>query len=254
MGLKDWLFGRGETGDQADGGKPKGDKTILKLQKKLMNKWVQTMERKRVISALADIGTDEAITVMLGRFTYVTDGSIVDEDEKEIVYEIIRSMGDRAIPALAAFVKSEIAIYWPLKALTEIAGEDAAVRVLLEALATIADRLGRSMERMTNIVSCFRDYQHPDVLSKLIELSTDEEEEIRFLAVDGLSTFDNYQEAVEAIIQRLVDDQETTRVRTFIMDMLIERRWKVKRYKKELAGKLPETYFIDDTGVVQRRY
>jgi hypothetical protein len=37
------------------------------------------------------------------------------------------------------------------------------------------------------------------------------------------------------------------------MDMLLERKWKVKRFKKELAGKIPESYFVDDTGVVQRK-
>jgi HEAT repeat protein len=109
------------------------------------------------------------------------------------------------------------------------------------------------MERMTNLVSCLRDFKRPEVLQKLMALAHDESEEIRFLAVDGLSAFDDHSEAVDAIIERLLDEQETVRVKTFIMDLLLERKWKVKKYKKDLAGKLPESYFIDDTGIIQRR-
>lgn len=255
MGFLDW-FSRKK--DVADGGdaEPAGfaDKNVAKLYKKLMNKWYQTLERKRVIQLLANMGSDEAITALLGRFTYVTDGSIVDEDEKSLVYEILLDLGQRAVPSLHAFVQSEPAIYWPLKALTEIEGEAAAVDTLLAALDGITDRWDRSMERMNSLVSSLRDYQDDRVLAKLADLSTDDNEEIRFLAVDGLSMFDSRQEAVDAIIERLLDDEETTRVKTFIMDMLMERKWRVKKYKKELSGKLPETYFIDDTGIIQRKY
>jgi hypothetical protein len=254
MGFLDWLRGNKGEDELLEGEQPRFNKTVTKLHKKLMNKYVQTLERKRIIGTLADIGSDDAITALLGRFTYVTDGSIVDEDEKELTYEVIRTLGNRALPPLRRVVMEEAAIYWPLKALTEIGGEELAVSTLLEALAGITDRFDRSMERMTNIVSCFRDYQHPEILSKLIELAADESEEIRFLAVDGLTTFDDHQEAVDAIIKRMVDDEETTRVKTYIMDVLMERQWNVKKYKKELLGKLPETYFVDDTGVIQRRY
>jgi len=231
----------------------KGDKTIVKLQKKLMNKYHQTMERKRIIKMLADIGTEEAISALLGRFTYVTDGSIVDEDEKTLVYEIIREFGNRAVRPLANFIKTEVAIYWPLKALTEIAGEEYAIKTIFESLDLISDRWERSMERLTNLVSCLRDYHQPQVMERLMALVKDESEEIRYLAVDGLSTFDDHPEAVEAILDRLMDDQETTRVKTFVLDLLLERRWRVKKYKKDLQVKLPEDYFIDDTGMVQRR-
>ncbi len=252
MGFFGKLFGGGD--DAGEEGATKGDKQILKLQKKLMNKYVQTNERKRVIAILSEIGSDEALTTLLGRFKYVTDGSIVDEDEKELVYEIIRAKGPAAIPVLRRFVSTEVNIYWPLRALTEIGGDEAAVETLLDALNGINDRFDRSMERMTNLVSCFRDYDQPAVLDKLIELVTDDSEEVRFLSVDGLTTFAQHSRAVDAIMERLIDDDETGRVKTYIMDTLIENRWNVKKYKKQLADKLPESYFVDDTGAIQRRY
>jgi len=255
MGFLDWLTRKKEAADDGEGAESRfTDKNVAKLHKKLMNKWYQTMERKRVIQLLAQLGSEEAVTALLGRFTYVTDGSIVDEDEKSIVYEILLDMGGRSVPSLRRFILTEPAIYWPLKALTEIEGEEVAVDTLLEALDGITDRWERSMERMHSLVQSLRDYHSDKVLARLVDLATDENEEIRFLAVDGLSTFDSKQQAVDTIIERLLDDGETTRIKTFIMDMLMERKWRVRKYKKELAGKLPETYFVDDTGTIQRKY
>jgi len=229
------------------------DKTVAKLFKKLTNKYHQTAERKRVIKMLADIGTDEAISAMLGRFTFVTEGSIVDEDEKDLVYQIVVGFGAQAVGPLKQFLAEEVAIYWPLRAMEEIAGEDVAVESVLAGFATIQDRFERSMERMQNLTSSLRDYNRPDVMQKLVELSKDESEEIRFLAVDGLAEFDKHQQAVDAMLERLLDDEETVRVKKYVLDKLIDRRWNVKRFKKELVDKIPSEYFIDDTGVVQRR-
>jgi hypothetical protein len=252
MGLFGRWFGKASASDEGSG--PKVDKGVARLQKKLMNKYVQTLERKRIIRILADMNSYEATRALLGRFTYVTDGSIVDEDEKELVYEIIRVKGASAQPALESFIREEVAIYWALKSYTEIVGEEQAVDLLLECIDGIQDRFDRSMGRLTNLVSALRDYQHPKVLARLLTLSGDEHEEIRFLAVDGLSMFDSHHEAVDAILHRLVDDDETTRLKTFIMDLLLERRWNVKRFRKALMEKIPDTYFVDDTGVVQRRF
>ncbi len=252
MGLFGRLFGRGQQQEEGEGARV--DKGVVRLQKKLMNKYVQTMERKRIIGVLADMQSLDATRALLGRFTYVTDGSIVDEDEKELVYEIIRSKGSAAVPAMESFIREEVAIYWALKAYTEQVGEDQAVFLILECIDGIQDRFDRSMERLSNLVSALRDYRHPEVLKKLLVLVSDEDEEIRFLAVDGLSMFDEHPEAVDAILQRLLDENETTRLKTFIMDMLLERQWNVKRYRKALSERIPETYFVDDTGVVQRRF
>lgn len=255
MGFLSKLFGKSsdDTGAAAQEEERFQDKTVAKLYKKLTNKYHQTQERKRVIKLLADIGSDEAITAILGRFTFVTEGSIVDEDEKDLAYSVIMGFGERAKGPLTQFVLEEVAIYWPLQALVEIAGEDEAIKAVFAALDSIHDRFERSMDRMQNLTSSLRDYHRPDVMEKLIHLSKDESEEIRFLAVDGLAEFDSNQSAVDAMLERLLDDEETVRVKKYVLDKVIERRWNVKKFKKDLTEKIPAEYFIDDTGIVQRR-
>jgi hypothetical protein len=127
------------------------------------------------------------------------------------------------------------------------------VDTVLASLDNIDDRFEQSMERMTQLVSCLRDFKGPKVMERLMKLLEDEAEEIRFLAIDGLSTFDDHQAAVDAIVGRLLVEDETVRVKTFVTDLLLERGWNVKHHKRQLADKLPAQFFVDDTGVVQRR-
>jgi hypothetical protein len=243
MGWSDYMARRKEAG---------AVRKVEKLRKRLMNEHHQTGERKRSILELDQIGTEDAIYALLGRFTYHTPGSIVDEDEKQLVFDVLRRKGAAAIPALEEYVVNEKTIYWPLRTLTELAGEDRAVEILLDALDALPDRWEQSMERMTNLVSSMRDFQHPRILERLVTLSADDFEEIRFLSVDGLSTFED-PAAVDAIMERLLDADETVRIKTYITDLLLERKWNVKRWKKRLGDHLPQGFFVDDTGAIQRR-
>ncbi len=243
MGLSDFMARRREAG---------AARKVERLKKRLMDPHHQTGERKRAIAELDQLGSEDAVYALLGRFTYHTAGSIVDEDEKQLVFDVLRRKGAAAIPALEEYVCNEKTIYWPLRTLSELAGEDRAVEVLLEALDSIPDRWAESMERMTNLVSSMRDFQRPQILERLIELSGDDFEEIRFLAVDGLSTFED-QTAVDAIMERLVHADETVRIKTYITDLLLEREWNIKRWKKRIGDRLPSGFFVDDTGAIQRR-
>jgi HEAT repeat protein len=244
MGFLDFFSGNKDARDE---------KTVDRLKKKLLNKHQQTAERKRAIELLANLGSEAAISALLHRFSFHTPGTIVDEEEKDMVFEALQQAGPKAIPPLEEFIRRENTVYWPIRALAEIGGEERAVDTVLASLDSIEDRFEQSMNRMTQLVSCLRDFHSPKVMERLIALLEDEDEEIRFLALDGLSTFDDEQDAVEAIVSRLLVEDETVRIKTFVTDLLLERHWNVKKNRKALSEQLPAQYFVDDTGVVQRR-
>jgi HEAT repeat protein len=229
------------------------EKTVDRLKKKLLNKHHQTAERKRAIELLAGLGSEAAISALLYRFSFHTPGTIVDEEEKDMVFDALKEAGAKTIRPLEEFIQKENTVYWPIRALAEIAGEERAVDTVLASLDGIQDRFEQSMDRMTQLVSCLRDFQSPKVMARLIALLEDDAEEIRFLALDGLSTFDEHEEAVDAIVSRLLVAEETGRIKTFVTDLLLERRWNVRKNRKLLSEQLPAQYFVDDTGVVQRR-
>lgn len=227
---------------------------VGKWSKRLMNKYQQTAERKRAIDALADIGTTEAVGALLQRYKYRTEATIVDEDEKQCVYDAVVSLGESAVPALTAYISSETAIYWPVKALRKLVGDDEASRQVLTALDGIEDSFGANRDRRERLVDNLREFAHDEaVYRRLLGLLTDEDEEIVIRAVDGLSARKNDPAVPNAIVPILLEDDTSHRVRTLVMELVIEEGWNVKRFKKALLERIPEQYFIDDTGVVQRR-
>ena len=217
-----------------------------------MNKHVQTSERQRSIDQLEDAGTPEAIKAMLMRFTFRTDVQIVDEDEKERVFKALLRLGPAAVGPIRDFIHEELAIYWPLRALTEIAGPAEAVSVLLSEIDAITDTFDRDMARKHELVSNLREHQDERILKALLHLLGDESEDIRVLAIDGLMAFEDVDLA-EQLVPLLLVAEESVRVKQMILELLIQRRWNVKQFKRELGERLPPQYWVDDTGVVQRK-
>lgn len=244
MGLFDLFSGSGRAS--------RAERQVERSSKKLVNKHIQTAERKRCIELLEDAGTAEAIAGLLMRFTYRTDVQIVDEDEKETVYQALLRLGPKAIGPIEKFVHDELAIYWAVRALAEIAGEAAAVELLIREIDGITEGYDRDVAHKHELVSNLREFQAPQVFEKLIALLADEQEEVRILAIDGLSLYDG-AEPVDALVPLLLDDEQSHRVKQMVLDLLIQRGWNVRRYKKELSPKLPEIFWIDDVGTIRRR-
>ena len=76
----------------------KEQRTVQRAGKKLLNKYQQTQERKRAIDILAGVGSEEAIVALLKRYQFRTESTIVDEDEKETVFNVCVNLGERAVP------------------------------------------------------------------------------------------------------------------------------------------------------------
>ncbi len=232
----------------------KDARAVARWQKRLMNKYMQTAERKRAIEALTKIGTTEAVTALLGRYKYRTEATIVDEDEKQEVFDSLVSLGPGAVPALTLYIANESAIYWPVKALRKLVGDDEACQHVMTALEGVEDSFGGNADRRQQLVDNLRDFsEDPRVFALLLRLLEDDDEEIVIRAIDGLSTRKGDPAVVDAIVPKVIEEDTSHRVRTLVMELMIEQGWNVKKFKKALMERIPAQYFIDDTGVVQRR-
>lgn len=226
---------------------------VDRLVTKLMNGYSQTHERVRAMEILADVGTDESLFGILQRFTYRTEASIVDEEEKEVAYQLLCQSGAAAIPPIQRFVKSQDAVYWPLKALREIAGIDMAVDLLLLALDRADDVDTRVNKQKVELVSNLRDFPHPRVQARLLGYAEDPDEECRVLAIDGLIVYGE-EVALPAAAARLLDPEEVPRVKMVILEQLIENEWSLSKWRDALTeGEfLPFPYQIGARGMVIR--
>lgn len=244
MGFLDSVFG---------GSDKRRDKTIDRAAKKLKNPHHQSDERKRQIEILTDIGTADAVFAMLGRFSMRTPGSIVDEDEKQLVFRSLIHLGDVAVEPIQRFIATQDAVYWPLRALTEIAGETIAVDTLLAALTQVEHGYNADMDRKEQLVANLREYLGDSrAVDKLTELADDPHEEVRVQALDALC--ETSDERVAALVARkILDPEETGRVRTTLWTILVDRGIDMSHHREELAEHIPDSMFMDGNGVIQRR-
>lgn len=246
MGLFDRLFGGGD----GDGG---GGTKVDKLVKKLLNRYSQTSQRKLVLDQLGAIGTEEAIAGILQRFTFRTDGAIVDEDEKGQAYDLVIEAGPRAIPALEQFITEHDQVYWPLKALRDIAGLDVAVQVLLRVLDEAEKRDTRVNSQKVEVVSNLRDFKHPLIRERLEKLTQDSDEDVRIMALDGLGVY-GAEAALTALAERVLDPEESLRVKTIVYEQLVEAGWSLTPWRDQIeeSDALPAQYRIGPGGALIR--
>ena len=230
-----------------------GGSKVDKHVKKLTNAWVQTVERKRAAELLADMGTDEALYGLLKRFTFRTEASIVDEDEKRLVFELVVGAGEAAIAPIERFVSEHDAVYWPLKALGELAGLEAAVALLLRALDKASSVDLRRNEQRAQLVANLRDFPHPDIQSRLATLCHDDDEQVRTMALDGIMTYGK-DVALPLIMERVLHPDETAAVRAVLFEQLVDSGWDLKPWKAQVLERevLPAFYRIGGKGVLER--
>ncbi|MCC6621363.1 MAG: HEAT repeat domain-containing protein [Deltaproteobacteria bacterium] len=226
---------------------------IDKLKKKATNKYGQAIERTAAMRSLYDMGSPEALEALLMRYTINVDVTITDADEKRQVYEWLVAAGDKAIGPIERFVSQHDGVYWPLRALKEIAGIERAVTALLAALDRAETLETRVNEQKVQLVSNLRDFPHPKVLERLKALCQDKNDEVRLMAIDGVMTY-GPEEALPIVAERLEDPEETHRVLSVLFEQLVEQRWSLAPWKAELeqSGVIPPHYKLDGQGVVVR--
>lgn len=254
MGLFDRLFGSkgDDRGTEGKALKPKHSPQVARLLKKSTNKYGQVQDRQAALQALAELGTEEAIEALLQRYTFRIEQTIGDEEEKRMVFESLVRLGPPAVPPILRFLESQNAPYWPTKALTQIVGPEETVTHLLAIIEKMEAVFDRDIERKVELVSNLREFRDPRVREVLMGFLQDENEEFRVQALEGLADLGS-DEMGDLLVERLVDENETQRVKTAILNLLIDRKWKVKRHKDMIRKAIPEAYWIDDVGIIHRR-
>ena len=256
MGFFSKLFGKGDAEPAEDeSGTPKKapiHPSVVRLTKKVTNKYVQTQERQAAIGALGAIGTSDAVAGLLQRFTFRIEQSIGDEEEKRLVFDDVVRLGPTSTEPLLEFLEKENSPYWACKALREIIGDEESVTHLLRIIDNMEAIFDRDIERKIELVSNLRMFKDPRVRDRLLGFMDDENEELRVHALEGLADLAQ-EEMAPTFVARLIDEHETQRVKTAVLNLLIEKKWKIKGHKEQVRKVIPQTFWVDDVGVIHRR-
>jgi HEAT repeat protein len=216
-----------------------------------VEKRAQNYDRQEAIQALAEMGTPEAVAVLLKRFTFHMDPSITDQEEKESAFRGILRAGQGALEPVRAFAAKAESLAWPMKIVKELVSDDEYVEELLRWLSRWDTEYAKFVDPKVQILTALEEQKHPRVREGVERFLEDVNEPARFHAVAALLAQDDAEAA--PALAHLLGDEESVRVRTKIAEGLTARGWPVPDEEREaVARALPPTFTIHDGRVSKR--
>jgi HEAT repeat protein len=217
-----------------------------------VEKRAQNYDRQEAISALAELGTAEAVEILIRRFTFHIDPSITDQEEKDSAFQGILRAGRAAIEPVRAFVAKAESLAWPMKIMRELLGEEEYLDELLRWLTRWDTEYSKFVDPKVQLLTALEEYKSPLIREQVERFLEDVNEPSRFHAVTALIAQDDAA-AVPALLRLLVDE-ESVRVRAKAAEGLATHAWEVPEGDREAVVRaLPSPYAVDARGRVVKR-
>lgn len=254
MGLFDFLKkGSNPPPPAGSAAKTPSSKKIAAHAKVVSDKRAQTYDRAEAIQALAAMQSAEAAEALLKRFTFTIDPSITDQEEKESAYLAVVKAGKEAVPHVLAFCEKAEVLTWPIRILRDLL-DDAEFKAELLKLAEGFDtEYARNVEPKLQVIGALEQVKGDDVREAVERFLDDSNETVRFHAVQ--TTFAQESDACLPALVKLLEAEESIRIKNKVCEGLIGKGWKIPAELVEGAQKAfrdLEDYSLAKDGTVTR--
>lgn len=196
---------------------------IKRHSKRLRNLNAQAEDRELSAHWLAENGSEEAILGLLGRYTVTYEQGMKDQNEKQLVYELLVSLGPKGGGPIRKWVRKNSQFARPLNALAQVEGGDAVVDVLLDMLGREVDPF--KPEKKRQILVMLAEFRDPRIVDRVPACLEDFDEGIRYAAAQTLivQETDEVKEELGAALARR--DEDSNRLRVRISQCFQDRGW-----------------------------
>jgi hypothetical protein len=231
------------------------DGKVKRLGKKLTEKFGPPENRQKAISQLAEIGTSEALSAMLLRFTIISDSRITDAEEKETVFHHMVDAGEDALVPLKDFLRERVQVAWPLKVLAELLPAGEVLALVLAELTRLGQEYTRDPEKKVQLVTWLLEH-HPEpdprVAPALWPLLAEQSDDLKLATARGLAQHPD-PGSQGPLVAALVEEGQSARVRQEIAGALEKLAFNMQADRERLAPALAGTPFgIDKAGLVKK--
>jgi len=249
MGLFD-LF-KSKSGKDG-GGAEKKSNPAAKYAEAAGSKRAQAYDRQEAIQELCKLRSSEAVEALLKRFTFATDPSITDQEEKEAAFEGIVGAGREAVEPVRAFANKAESVAAPIRILKEVLPEEELVEELLTWLKRWDTEYAKFIDPKLQLLGVLSEYRHEKIREAVEPCLQDVNEPARFHAVEA--TFAQKDPAALEPLITLICDEESVRVRSKVADGFVATSWVIPDDHRDAVRKaLPPAYGIDGEGIVRKR-
>ncbi len=221
---------------------------LSRFERLVSTKLSQEADRQDAIQQLSRLGTADAVAVLLKRFTWHSDPSITDQDEKEMALEGIVAAGQIALEPIREFCRRAESLTWPIKALERIV----AIEQLADELLTLLDQFDteyvRNPEPKVQLLSSLSAFPSDEVRTAVEPFLEDAGESVRFAAVATVFAMGDVQSASSLVAA--LEHEESLRVQNRIAQGLADCGWVIAAEQiDQCKGHLPPGYRLVDSTV-----
>jgi hypothetical protein len=233
------------------------ERSLQKSCAKAANKKLKPDDRRPALYDLIQEGSDQAVEALLRRFTFNYDTNIVlDEEEKNMVYEGLMSMGDRVLPLVVRHLKSAPTLSWGLRLVNNLCDMDAAWGVLTEVLQDYDPEYERDPTRKIQLMTFLGEFLDPRAVQALLPFLEDHDETVRFVTVESLFKQGD-DRAREPLLELLLnEEEESLRIKNRIIEGFADLGWRVKGFRgsvEKLLARSFSDYVVDGRSRVKRK-
>ncbi len=217
--------------------------------RRLKNLNAQAEDRQVSAHWLAEEGSEEAVLGLLGRFEVNYEQRMKDGQEKDLVFELLRSMGAARVGApVRQWVRKNQAFARPLQLIEELEGTDAAVDVLLDMLGREVDPF--KPEKKRQILIKLADYRDARIIERVPACLHDFDEGIRYAAAEALLAQEGADGTVRAELGKALANrqEESNRLRVRIAEAFHQRSWDLGEHTEAVAERPPVGWTVTDEG------
>ncbi|HEY5948872.1 MAG TPA: hypothetical protein VIV40_25450 [Kofleriaceae bacterium] len=235
------------------------ERALQKTIEKAINKLAQQPDRWSALEKLREDGSEEALYGLCKRFGVTSMKGVEDEQEKNWVVDVLVEKGGASLVPLTRFMKNAEQLSFALRALERVADHDRILKAIDEVLASEPPGYARFPDRRIDVIKWFCEWKgatEDEVLQRITPYVADFDENVRFTAIDGLSSRDP-KKIVGPLIDALVrPEEESGRIRRTIVEVLERTKAPLGARAKEVAtmlsGPLGDDFKVEGEVVKKR--
>lgn len=227
------------------------EKQLARLRKKVKEPHGDPAIRQGAAEKLFAMGTPEAWRALLDRFTISVSPSVQDEAEKQQLFQWFVEAGEKALPPLVDYIKSERSVYWPVKIVQAILGPEEQARVFAEILRYLWANPPASAISKVQLLQALSEVYSPELEAEVRRYLEDQDDDVRLAAVRWLLNRPE-DEAREPILECYLSSEDRPRVRNHILQFLMEKNWSVRGYRPAVEESLPDGFHLTREGRIRR--
>jgi outer membrane translocation and assembly module TamA len=230
-----------------------GPEKALKLKSKVTQKYGDPTTRQKALQQLGEMRIPEAVSVLMHRYTITVEPLTTDADEKEHVFELIKSFDKDAVAPVTEFLrKNEQATSWALRILEALLPETEVVSIVVDTINTLSTQYMRDPEKKVVLLHYVTGKQDPRIAPSVLPHLDDMADEVKIAALKALGP-QKHEPAREPILRLLISGDTARRVQTAALAALQESGFGVQGYREKVEAVMNEPYYLDGSGHVQRR-